>query len=169
MAQKIIGNMWDRVSRNDINGNFTELYGKYADFAGAITEEIRQELLEGAEVSFIDPVETVADLPSDAVNGNTSFVMSTGGWYRYDGESCGSKPIAKTDPSEFISLRGDFDTLHKEVIDYGLATEQAIEDFQADVNNTIDDRLDDIRSEERRVGKECKNRRMRDEKRKKKK
>lgn len=142
MAQEIIGNMWNRESRNDINKNFSELYSKYINFVGEVTEDIRQALLEGAEIHFIDPVATVDDLPSDVINGDTSFVKSSGAWYRWNGNAW--EVVAETDPSEFISLQGEFNTLKNDTDVFKTAMNNSFEDFKLDVNNDIDDRLGDL-------------------------
>lgn len=142
MAQQQIGTLWDRVARNGINSNFSELYNKYNDFVGEVTEDIRKELLKGAEINFIDPVETVEELPEEASNGDTAFVTSKGEWHRWDGEAWAV--VARTDPTEFISLQSAFAELEQGVDEFKASLNNSFDDFKADVSNTIDDRLGDL-------------------------
>src|SRR5699024_909230 len=142
MAQKNIGTNWNRDNRNNMNHNFNELYGKYDEFSKAIIEDIRDELMEGSKINFIPPVESVDDLPSDANIGDTSFVTTKGEWHRWNGEKW--EFVAKTDPSEFISLQDSFKTLSDDYDSFTDSLNNDFESFKESINTTIDDRLGDL-------------------------
>src|SRR5699024_7484946 len=134
MAQRNIGSNWNRDNRNNINENFTELYKKYQDYFTEITEDLREDLIEGSHIEIKGYLETEESLPSSASNGDTYFITSTGVWERWNGNSWDS--VAKTDPSEFIALKNDFDPLEVNTND---AISQINTDFSAfkqEVNNT---------------------------------
>lgn len=123
---KDISNQWNRDTRNTINDNFRELYGKYYDFYVEVSKDIVKELMENSTIQFLDPVDTVDELDnfSGLTKGDTSFVTEDGSWYRWNGEEW--KPVAKTDPSEFISLQDSFNKINDAFNDLRTLTEDAI-------------------------------------------
>lgn len=89
MSRKIVGNTWDRDSRNVINDNFEELYNGVDNISGKITDEIYAEIRNDVKLNWKEPVNTFADLPSDAETGDTRMVRETvdgvSKVYRYGG------------------------------------------------------------------------------------
>lgn len=87
MAQKIIGNQLNRDTRNAINDNDTELFKAVNNISGKITDEIYDEIRNDVKLNWKEPVNTVADLPSNAQTGDTRMVRETDKVYRYNGLS----------------------------------------------------------------------------------
>lgn len=87
--RKIIGTLWNRVTRNDINDNFEELYDDVGNITGKITDEVYEEIRNDVKLNWKEPVDTVGDLPSNAETGDTRMVRATVNGvspvYRYDG------------------------------------------------------------------------------------
>lgn len=124
---KDISSLWNRDTRNKINDNFRELYGKYYDFYVEVSKDIVEELMENSTIQFLDPVDTVDELDNftGLTKGDTSFVTEDGSWYRWNGEEW--KPVAKTDPSEFVSLQNSFNDINNAFDDLKALTEDAID------------------------------------------
>lgn len=85
MARKIIGNLLDRIARNNINSNFEELYNDVGNISGKITDEVYDEIRNDVNLIWKPPVATQADLPTDATTGDTRMSTDTGSVYRYNG------------------------------------------------------------------------------------
>ncbi len=87
--RKIIGTLWDRITRNDINDNFEELYKDVGNITGKITDEVYDEIRNDVKLNWKEPVDTVGDLPSNAETGDTRMVRETvdgvSPVYRYNG------------------------------------------------------------------------------------
>ena len=87
--RKIIGTLWDRITRNDINHNFEELYNDVGNITGKITDEVYDEIRNDVKLNWKEPVDTVSNLPSNAETGDTRMVRATvdgvSPVYRYDG------------------------------------------------------------------------------------
>lgn len=85
MARKIISAFWDRITRNNINDNFKELYNDVGDISGKITDEVYEEIKNNVNLNWREPVATEVDLPTDAETGDTRMTTADGKVYRYDG------------------------------------------------------------------------------------
>lgn len=89
MAQKIIGNQLNRETRNAINDNDTELFKAVNNISGKITDEIYDEIRNDVKLNWKEPVNTVADLPTNGKAGETRMVRETVNGvspvYRYNG------------------------------------------------------------------------------------
>lgn len=145
MAQRNIGANWNRDNRNNMNDNFTELYAKYQEYFTEITEDLRADLIEGAHIEIKGYVELETDLPSNSSSGDTYFIVDSGIWKRWNGNNWDS--VAKTDTSEFIALREDFEALEVGMNDFSTLLNQAFTTFQTEVRNDIDDKLGDIEAQ----------------------
>src|SRR5690554_2127477 len=85
------GSNWTELERNKINENWDIIEGSYSDVVGQITDEVVGHLIDSARLDWKEPVDTVADLPTNAEVGETRMVREADPdgisyVYRYDGE-----------------------------------------------------------------------------------
>ena len=90
MAQKPILTAWDRDNRNNMESNFTELYGDVGNITGKITDEIYSEIRNDVKLNWREPVDMFEDLPEEAETGDTRMVREktdddVSPVYRYSG------------------------------------------------------------------------------------
>ncbi|GEN87257.1 phosphodiester glycosidase family protein [Oceanobacillus sojae] len=97
MPRQDINPQWTRKTRNDINHNFTELYGEVDNFIEIITDEVVGNIINSAKILWESPVETYADLPLNEQEGVARMVRDTGKVYRFNG--VGWVEIQEIDPT----------------------------------------------------------------------
>jgi hypothetical protein len=85
MSRRLISTFWDRITRNNINDNFEELYSGIGNISGKITDEIYDEIRNSVNLNWKEPVDVFDDLPSGAETGDTRMTRGNGTVYRYDG------------------------------------------------------------------------------------
>src|SRR5690625_3470918 len=85
LARKNIGIPLDRQNRNNHNDNYKELYGVVNNIVGTITDEVYEQIIDGAKLNWKSPVDSENDLPTSANEGDTVMTRDDGKVYRYDG------------------------------------------------------------------------------------
>lgn len=85
MARKDVLTSWDRDNRNNMQDNFIELYGVVNDIVGTITDEVYEQIIDGSKLDWKEPVDSFADLPTGAVEGETRMTRERGIIYRFNG------------------------------------------------------------------------------------
>jgi len=112
--RKMVGTLWDRITRNDINSNFEQLYNDVGNISGKITDDMYEEIKNNVDLNWDDHVNSVSDLPSDPTVGTTILISSDGDDYgkvfRYDGSNW--KEIFQMNPDAIFSLE---ERLQKEI------------------------------------------------------
>lgn len=90
MERKIIGDPLNRQNRNNHNENYEYLFSLLVDTVNKIKEEINQDVLnqviEESRVNWLEAVDTIDDLPTEASVGDAVFVTENNKAYRYNGE-----------------------------------------------------------------------------------
>src|SRR5690625_482848 len=85
LARKNIGIPLDRANRNNHNDNYKELYGVVNNLVDTITDEVYEQIIDGAKLNWKSPVDSENDLPTSANEGDTVMTRDDGKVYRYDG------------------------------------------------------------------------------------
>src|SRR5699024_9632947 len=79
------GTPLDRVNRNNHNDNYKELYGVVNNLVDTITDEVYEQIIDGAKLNWKSPVDSEDDLPTSANEGDAVMTRDDGKVYRYDG------------------------------------------------------------------------------------
>jgi len=85
LARKNIGIPLDRANRNNHNDNYKELYGVVNNLVDTITDEVYEQIIDGAKLNWKSPVDSENDLPTSANEGDAVMTRDDGKVYRYDG------------------------------------------------------------------------------------
>lgn len=86
MTRRHIGVLWDRITRNNINENFIDLYKQTSDIVNTLLDEVLETVLNRSTVDFRDSVMNFDELKTKYPNpkeGETVFVIDEGYIYRY--------------------------------------------------------------------------------------
>src|SRR5699024_7089237 len=67
------------------NDNYKELYGVVNNLVDTITDEVYEQIIDGAKLNWKSPVDSENDLPTSANEGDTVMTRDDGKVYRYDG------------------------------------------------------------------------------------
>ena len=79
------GTNWNRDERNKTNENWDEIEGNYNNVVENVSDKAFDKVVDSAKLNWKEPVDTLANLPSDAVEGDTRMVRETGKVYRFNG------------------------------------------------------------------------------------
>ena len=79
------GTNWNREERNKTNENWDEIEGNYNNVVENVSDKAFDKVVDSAKLNWKEPVDTLDNLPSDAVEGDTRMVRDTGKVYRYNG------------------------------------------------------------------------------------
>lgn len=86
MNRNVIGALWDRTTRNEMNDNFEYLFQGVNDFANFISDKVISEIEDKSVLNRKESVATKDDLPAGE-EGDTRIVDDTGDVYRHtDGD-----------------------------------------------------------------------------------
>src|SRR5699024_2880857 len=77
---------WSELERNKTNENWDIIEGSYNGVVGKISDEVVGHLIDSAKLNWKEPVDSFADLPSAASEGDTRMARDTGKVYRFNGE-----------------------------------------------------------------------------------
>src|SRR5699024_580928 len=80
------GSNWTELERNKINENWRIIEGNYNDVIDKVSEEAFDKVVNSAKLNWKEPVDSFADLPSGASEGDTRMVRDSGKVYRFNGE-----------------------------------------------------------------------------------
>ena len=79
------GTNWNRDERNKTNENWDEIEGNYNNVVENVSDKAFDKVVDSAKLNWKEPVDTLDNLPSNAVVGDTRAVRENGYIYRYDG------------------------------------------------------------------------------------
>src|SRR5690625_1143928 len=80
------GSNWTELERNKINENWRIIEGNYNDVVDKVSEEAFKKVVDSAKLNWKEPVDSFADLPSAASEGDTRMARDSGKVYRFNGE-----------------------------------------------------------------------------------
>ncbi|MER2057307.1 MAG: hypothetical protein ABTA16_00705 [Niallia sp.] len=72
--------------RNKINNNFEELKKDINNAVDTISNKAFYQVVDSAKINWKEPVDSLANLPSSASEGDTRMTRNTGKVWRYDGQ-----------------------------------------------------------------------------------
>ena len=79
------GTNWNRDERNKTNDNWDKIEGNYNNVVENVSDKAFDKVVDSAKLNWKEPVDTLDNLPSDTVEGETRMVRDTGKVYRYNG------------------------------------------------------------------------------------
>src|SRR5690625_4107966 len=80
------GSNWSEMERNKTNENWRIIEGNYNDVVDKVSEEAFEKVVDSAKLNWKEPVDSFADLPSAASEGDTRMARDSGKVYRFNGE-----------------------------------------------------------------------------------
>lgn len=147
MSRKEIDILWDRLTRNNINDNFKELYDVLNNIVETITEEALQQIIDGSKLNWLSPpLDNTSELPISANEGDVIMVRDKGdglaGVYRYDGIDW--ELIQEFDPTAVNEvdnrLSAEIDTINSELTNKVSQTDYTndLNGINAEIDNVND-------------------------------
>lgn len=80
------GSNWTELERNKINENWRIIEGNYNNVVDKVSKEAFEKVVDSAKLNWKEPVDSFADLPSAASEGDTRMARDSGKVYRFNGE-----------------------------------------------------------------------------------
>src|SRR5699024_6554479 len=106
------GTGWNREERNKTNENWDEIEGNYNNIVENVSDKAFDKVVDSSKLNWKEPVDTLDNLPSNAVVGDTRAVRENGYIYRYDGSQW--KVIQEFD----LSMIDDLETTIQRTANY---------------------------------------------------
>lgn len=137
MARKEITTPLDLKNLDNHNGNYEELYGLIDETDRRISEDMWEEIKDANTMKMLEPVETAADLPSEAADKSLITVIDEQRVYGFvNGEW---QPFSEIDLDPFEPFKN-------ELAEIVAAYEKQIQSITTDVQNTKASAIDSIQS-----------------------
>lgn len=128
MARKEIKGPISDSTLNNTNHNFKELYDGFNNVVDEVSNKAYAQVVDAAKINWKDPVDTMDDLPSNALEGDTRMTREKGIVYRFDGSSWNEiqeidvGPVNEVDSRLSSQLAQKVD-LQRETITYNIPTD----------------------------------------------
>ncbi|MBM2657551.1 hypothetical protein HV358_02280 [Staphylococcus pseudoxylosus] len=137
MARKEITTPLDLKNLDNHNGNYEELYGLIDETDRRISEDMWEEIKDANTMKMLEPVETAADLPSEAADKSLITVIDEQRVYGFvNGEW---QPFSEIDLDPFEPFKN-------ELAEIVAAYEKQIQSITTDVQNTKASAIESIES-----------------------
>lgn len=137
MARKEITTPLDLKNLDNHNGNYEELYGLIDETDRRISEDMWEEIKDANTMKMLEPVETAADLPSEAADKSLITVIDEQRVYGFVNGEWQSFSEIDLDP---------FEPFKDELAEIVAAYEKQIQSITTDVQNTKASAIESIES-----------------------
>ncbi|MEB5782395.1 hypothetical protein [Staphylococcus pseudoxylosus] len=132
MARKEITTPLDLKNLDNHNGNYEELYGLIDETDRRISEDMWEEIKDANTMKMLEPVQTAADLPSEAADKSLITVIDEQRVYGF--VNGGWQPFSEIDLDPFSPFKDELQTM---IDDHEATAQQLLSDMQTEHDNAV--------------------------------